>query len=120
MQTRTRFFNLVVTNVPGPQFPLYLLGKKLMACYPVVPLAAMQTIGIALLSYNGAIGVGLVGDADRARDLHVLAAAMPEALAELVAAAAAAAAAAASASASASSSNAKGPDAPAGGDPVRA
>lgn len=89
LQSRTRFFNLVVTNVPGPQFPLYLLGRKLAACYPVVPLAAMQTIGIALLSYDGAIGVGLVGDADRARDLPVLAAAMPEALAELVAAAAA-------------------------------
>jgi WS/DGAT/MGAT family acyltransferase len=107
LQTRTRFFNLVVTNVPGPQFPLYLLGKKLSACYPVVPLAAMQTIGIALLSYDGAIGVGLVGDADRARDLHVLAAAMPEALAELVAA----------------SASAKPPDASAsaaGGAPVRA
>lgn len=89
LQTRTRFFNLVVTNVPGPQFPLYLLGGKLAACYPVVPLAAMQTIGIALLSYNGSIGVGLMGDADRARDLPVLAEAMPEALAELVAAAAA-------------------------------
>ncbi|MEO5726479.1 MAG: wax ester/triacylglycerol synthase family O-acyltransferase [Byssovorax sp.] len=88
LQTRTRFFNLVVTNVPGPQFPLYLLGHKLSACYPVVPLAAMQTIGVALLSYDGSIGVGLVGDADRARDLPVLAAAMPEALAELVAAAA--------------------------------
>jgi WS/DGAT/MGAT family acyltransferase len=88
LQTRTRFFNIVVTNVPGPQFPLYLLGHQLLAAYPVVPLAAMQTIGIALLSYNGSIGVGLVGDADRARDLHVLAAAMPAALAELVAAAA--------------------------------
>jgi WS/DGAT/MGAT family acyltransferase len=90
LQARTRFFNIVVTNVPGPQFPLYLLGQKLLAAYPVVPLAAMQTIGIALLSYNGSIGVGLIGDADRARDLHVLAAAMPEALAELVAAATAA------------------------------
>ncbi len=59
LQTRTRFFNLVVTNVPGPQFPLYLLGHRLSACYPVVPLAAMQTLGIALLSYDGSIGVGL-------------------------------------------------------------
>jgi len=43
--------------------PRYLLGRKLSACYPVVPLAGMQTIGIALLSYNGAIGVGHAGRA---------------------------------------------------------
>lgn len=90
LQTVTRFFNLVVTNVPGPQLPLYLLGHKLLGCYPVVPLAAQQTIGIALLSYDGSIGVGLVGDSDRAKDLSLLADAMSAALAELVAAAAAA------------------------------
>ena len=87
LQTVTRFFNIVVTNVPGPQFPLYLLGHKLLGCYPVVPLAAQQTIGIALLSYDGFIGVGLVGDSDRARDLPILAEAMEGALGELVAAA---------------------------------
>ena len=87
LQTVTRFFNIVVTNVPGPQFSLYLLGHKLLGCYPVVPLAAQQTIGIALLSYDGFIGVGLVGDSDRARDLPILAEAMEGALGELVAAA---------------------------------
>jgi WS/DGAT/MGAT family acyltransferase len=85
LQTMTRFFNFVVTNVPGPQFPLYLLGRKLLVCYPAVPLAQGQTLGIALLSYFGTIGVGLLGDADGMRDLPALAAAIPRALGELVA-----------------------------------
>jgi WS/DGAT/MGAT family acyltransferase len=95
LQLLNRWFNLVVTNVPGPQVPLYLLGRKLSVAYPAVPLAPEQTVGIALLSYNGAIGVGLLGDADRARDLPLLARAIPEALAELTERAAAAGAAAA-------------------------
>ncbi|MGZ6133831.1 MAG: WS/DGAT/MGAT family O-acyltransferase [Myxococcaceae bacterium] len=81
----TRFFNLVVTNVPGPQFPLYLLGRQMLECYPAVPLAALQTLCVGLLSYNGQVGVGLLGDADAARDLSSLAENMTEALAELVA-----------------------------------
>jgi WS/DGAT/MGAT family acyltransferase len=86
LQAVTRMFNLVVTNVPGPQFPLYLLGKEMLRCFPQVPLAAQQGLGIALLSYNGQIGAGLLGDADSARDLPALAAAMNEALDELHAA----------------------------------
>ncbi len=89
LQAVTRMFNLVVTNVPGPQFPLYLLGKKMLACYPQVPLAAQQAVGIALLSYDGHIGVGLLGDADAAKDLATLASAMRAALEELKACAAA-------------------------------
>jgi WS/DGAT/MGAT family acyltransferase len=73
VQSLTRLFNVVVTNVPGPQFPLYFLGRRMRECYPVVPLAANNTIGIALLSYDGSIDVGLLGDADGARDLAVLA-----------------------------------------------
>jgi WS/DGAT/MGAT family acyltransferase len=88
LQAVTRVFNLVVTNVPGPQFPLYLLGKRMLSCYPQVPLAAQQAVGIALLSYDGRIGVGLLGDADAAQDLPALAAAMRSALEELTAAAA--------------------------------
>ncbi|HKA88877.1 MAG TPA: wax ester/triacylglycerol synthase family O-acyltransferase [Haliangiales bacterium] len=83
----TRFFNLVVTNVPGPQHPLYLLGRRMLASYPCVPLVRLSSVGIALLSYDGAIGVGLLGDAERARDLPVLARALPAALAELARAA---------------------------------
>ncbi|GAC1344989.1 MAG: wax ester/triacylglycerol synthase family O-acyltransferase [Myxococcales bacterium] len=87
LQSVTRFFNLVVTNVPGPQFPLFLLGRKMRGCYPQVPLAPQQTVGIALLSYDGNIGVGLLGDAERARDLPELGLALRQALDDLLAAA---------------------------------
>ncbi len=85
LQSMTRFFNVVITNVPGPQFPLYFLGRRMLECFPVVPLAANNTIGIALLSYDGAIDVGLLGDADGARDLATLAESVRSAAAELVA-----------------------------------
>lgn len=88
LQARTRVFNLVVTNVPGPQHALHLLGRPMLASYPCVPLVRLATVGIALLSYHGSIGVGLLGDADRARDLPVLAQALPSALDELSALAA--------------------------------
>ncbi|TMA33400.1 MAG: wax ester/triacylglycerol synthase family O-acyltransferase [Deltaproteobacteria bacterium] len=83
LQAVTRMFNLVVTNVPGPQFPLFLLGKRMQWCFPLVPLAAQQSVGIALLSYDGRIGVGLIGDADAARDLGAFAGALRGALDEL-------------------------------------
>ena len=83
LQAVTRMFNLVVTNVPGPQFPLYLLGKRMLRCFPQVPLAASQAVGIALLSYDGRIGVGIIGDADAARDLPALADAIRSSLREL-------------------------------------
>jgi diacylglycerol O-acyltransferase / wax synthase len=86
LQAVTRMFNLVVTNVPGPQFPLYLLGRQMLHCYPQVPLAAHQSVGIAMLSYHGQIGAGLLADADAARDLPALAQAMQGALDELHAA----------------------------------
>jgi hypothetical protein len=82
---QTRFFNVVVTNVPGPQFPLYLLGRKMLACYPVVPLAGNTAIGVALLSYDGNLDIGLFGDADGAKDLAVLAEGIAASLAELAA-----------------------------------
>ena len=64
LQARQPFFNLVVTNVPGPQFPLYLLGRRLQVLYPVVPLAQRQALGIAVMSYDGHLGFGLLGDYD--------------------------------------------------------
>ena len=73
LQARQQFFNLVVTNVPGPQFPLYLLGRELIGLYPVVPLAARQALGIAVMSYNGHLGFGLLGDYDALRDLDAIA-----------------------------------------------
>ena len=73
LQQRHRFFNLVVTNVPGPQQPLYLLGRRLRALYPVVPLAGRQALGIAVMSYDGRLGFGLLGDYDALADLDTLA-----------------------------------------------
>jgi diacylglycerol O-acyltransferase len=64
LQARQRFFNLVVTNVPGPQFPLYLLGHRMQVLYPVVPLARRQALGIAVMSYDGHLGFGLLADYD--------------------------------------------------------
>ena len=84
LQAVTRFFNLVITNVPGPQFPLYLLGRELRACYPQVPLAAQQSIGVALLSYHGKVCVGLLADLD-VRDLPALGDALRAELDELLA-----------------------------------
>jgi diacylglycerol O-acyltransferase len=73
LQARQRFFNLVVTNVPGPQFPLYLLGRRLKALYPVVPLARRQALGIAVMSYDGHLGFGLLGDYDGLEELETIA-----------------------------------------------
>ncbi len=70
LQARQRFFNLVVTNVPGPQFPLYVLGRRLRVLYPVVPLAQRQALGIAVMSYDGHLGFGLLGDFDALGDLE--------------------------------------------------
>jgi WS/DGAT/MGAT family acyltransferase len=81
---RQRAYNLVVTNVPGPQFPLYTLGRQMAEVYPVVPLSGNTTIGIALLSYNGTIGFGLLGDYDTAPDLGVLAEGIEKSIAELL------------------------------------
>ncbi len=69
LQARQRFFNLVVTNVPGPQFPLYLLGRKLLDNFPMVPLALNQALCVGLMSYNGSVAFGLVGDYDAVPDL---------------------------------------------------
>jgi len=73
LQARQQFFNLVVTNVPGPQFPLYLLGRRLEVLYPVVPLAQRQALGIAVMSYDGHLGFGLLGDYDALPDLDAIA-----------------------------------------------
>jgi WS/DGAT/MGAT family acyltransferase len=84
LQARQRFFNLVVTNVPGPQFPLYLLGRRLRGLYPVVPLALNQALGIAIMSYDGRLGFGLLGDYDALADLDALGGDLQAAIADLV------------------------------------
>ncbi len=85
--SRQRAYNLVVTNVPGPQFPLYCLGREMKEVYPVVPLTNNTTIVVGLFSYNGAICWGILGDYDAAKDLGVLAEGVEKSVAELLAAA---------------------------------
>ena len=67
-----RPFNVVITNVPGPQFQLYFLGSPLRAAYPLVPLFHNQTVGIALFSCNGMLFWGFNADWDAVPDLHEL------------------------------------------------
>jgi WS/DGAT/MGAT family acyltransferase len=79
-----RLFNVVVTNVPGPQFPLYAAGARLVDCYPVVPLAKGQAVTIGLTSYNGGVYYGMNSDRDAMPDVDVLAGCIEESLAELM------------------------------------
>jgi diacylglycerol O-acyltransferase len=73
LQSRQRFFNLTVTNVPGPQVPLYLMGRRLEAFYPKVPLVLNTALGIAIMSYDGRVFFGLLGDYDALADIDALA-----------------------------------------------
>ncbi|HXC53506.1 MAG TPA: wax ester/triacylglycerol synthase family O-acyltransferase [Candidatus Limnocylindrales bacterium] len=68
----SRAYNIVVTNVPGPQLPLYLLGSQMVQSYPLVPLFGHQGVGIALLSYDGKLCWGFSADRDVVPDLHDL------------------------------------------------
>jgi diacylglycerol O-acyltransferase / wax synthase len=87
LQARQRYFNLVVTNVPGPQFPLYVLGRRLQVLYPVVPLARRQALGIAVMSYDGHLGFGLLADFDALPQLESIAQDLAWAIASLARAA---------------------------------
>ncbi len=87
LAARQRVFNLVVTNVPGPQISLYLLGRRLEALYPMVPLTANTALGIAIMSYDGQLNFGLAADYDGLPDLEVLAGELRSSIEELVAAA---------------------------------
>ena len=82
-----RIFNVVVTNVPGPQFPLYASGARLLEMFPVVPLAKGQALAIGLTSYDGGVYYGFNGDRDAMADLDVLAGLVDESLDELLTAA---------------------------------
>jgi len=83
LQPAQRFFNLVVTNVPGPQFPLYVLGRKMEAIFPMVPLARRQALCVGIMSYNGQVDFGLVGDYDSMADLESFGLDLEGAIAEL-------------------------------------
>jgi WS/DGAT/MGAT family acyltransferase len=69
LQPAQRFFNLVVTNVPGPQFPLYVLGRRMESIFPMVPLARRQALCVGIMSYDGQVNFGLIGDYDAMADL---------------------------------------------------
>jgi hypothetical protein len=83
----TRLFNLIVTNVPGPQMPLYVLGKELEDVFPVAFLPQNHCMAVAIMSYNGKVGFGLLADYDGMEDVEVVSNGINEALAELEAAA---------------------------------
>jgi WS/DGAT/MGAT family acyltransferase len=87
VSVRGRPYNLVVTNVPGPQMPLYLLGAEMQTCYPVVNLLPNQALGVALFSYAGKLFWGFVADWDVVPDLHEFVLAIEESFAELAGAA---------------------------------
>jgi diacylglycerol O-acyltransferase len=87
----TRLFNLIVTNVPGPQIPLYVLGRELEDVFPVAFLPQDHALAVAIMSYNGRICFGLLADYDSMEDVETLAHGLDESLAELEQAVAAAA-----------------------------
>jgi diacylglycerol O-acyltransferase / wax synthase len=80
----TRLFNLIVTNVPGPQFPLYLLGREMEEIVPIAFLPEDHAVAIAIMSYNGKVDFGLLADYDAMPDVDVLAEHVEDALAELL------------------------------------
>jgi WS/DGAT/MGAT family acyltransferase len=83
----TRLFNLIVTNVPGPQFPLYLLGREMEAIVPIAFLPENHALAVAIMSYNGKVHFGLLGDYDAMGDLETFGSYLEDALAELLSAA---------------------------------
>ncbi len=83
----TRLFNLIVTNVPGPQLPLYVLGRELQDLIPIAFLPKDHALAIAIMSYNGGMDFGILGDYDAMPDMGLVAERLEGSLAELVAAA---------------------------------
>ena len=81
----TRLFNVTVTNVPGPQIPLYAHGALLREVHPVVPLAAAHSVGIAIFSYNGLITFGVIADSESTPDIDVLTDGIEQGIDELLA-----------------------------------
>jgi diacylglycerol O-acyltransferase len=81
----TRLFNLIVTNVPGPQFPLYAYGRELQEIFPVAFLPKNHALAIAIMSYNGAVNFGLLGDLDALPDINHVGELISQHIDELVA-----------------------------------
>ena len=81
----SRLYNLLVTNVPGPQVPIYMLGRQLEELVPLAFLAPEHQLAIGIMSYHGHVTYGLIADADAIPDLDVLAKHLEDSLSELVA-----------------------------------
>src|SRR3712207_2940111 len=81
----TRLFNLIVTNVPGPQLPLYVLGREMQTVFPIAFLPKEHGLAIAIISYNGFLNFGLLGDYDALPDLEELGDLLEASIDELVA-----------------------------------
>jgi WS/DGAT/MGAT family acyltransferase len=79
-----RLFNVIITNVPGPQHPLYVGDSRMLSTYPVVPLALGQAVSIGLTSYDGGVYFGLNGDRDAMPDLDLLGQCVVDSLSDLV------------------------------------
>jgi hypothetical protein len=84
LQFSTRLFNLLVTNIPGPQFPLYVLGRQLQDLFPLAFLPKNHALAVAIMSYDGGIDYGLLADYDALPDIDVIAAGIDAALRELL------------------------------------
>ena len=82
-----RNVNTVTTNIPGPQIPLYAVGRPLLAAFPYVPIAMQMRIAVAMLSYNGQLHFGITGDYDEAPDVDVVAEGIKVGMDEMLAAA---------------------------------
>ena len=85
LQFSTRLFNLLVTNVPGPQFPLYVRGREMQDVFPVAFLPKDHALAIAIMSYNGRMNFGLLGDYDALPDIDAIAEGIEASLSELLA-----------------------------------
>jgi hypothetical protein len=83
LASRSRFINLVVSNVPGPQVPLYIAGARLLAEYPIMPISENMGLSIAVTSLAGTMAFGITSDWDTLPDIEVLAEGMHEAIQEL-------------------------------------
>ncbi|HWT91912.1 MAG TPA: wax ester/triacylglycerol synthase family O-acyltransferase, partial [Solirubrobacteraceae bacterium] len=84
MNFSQRFYNLLVTNVPGPQIPVYALGRRLEAVFPVPFLAGDRALAVAIMSYDGGMNFGLIADLDALPDLDAITDGLQASLAELV------------------------------------
>ena len=79
-----RNVNTVTTNVPGPQYALYAVGRRMLEAFPYVPLGGNVRVGVAIFSYDGGLNFGVTGDYDTAPDLDVLTGGIEDGLAELL------------------------------------